>query len=250
MQTLDFTDHALYQGQLGHQRFRPKPHGFGYPLHYFWLNANTLPKLDDTKFMAYERFSAFSYRRSDYLKGDANLQTAVQAKLVELGAKEPVSYVFVLTPMANWGYYFSPITLYYGYDDLKQLRYVLAEVSNTPWNERHYYLHTIKPDSATYQHDKAFHVSPFNPLDMQYHWQLPPPGEQLHCQITNYRQQQPVFSAWMKLTKHPLTAANLKQILIRAPWPNVLVMIRIYWHALKLWAKGNPVYAHSKKGPS
>lgn len=246
----EFTEHALYRGQLGHQRFQPKPHGFGYPLHYFWINAATVGELDNSWLLAYERFAAFSFRRHDYLKGADDLLTAVQDKLRELGANDEVAFVFVLTPLANWGYYFSPITLYYGYDAAQQLRYVLAEVSNTPWNERHYYLHTVTPDSTTYQHDKAFHVSPFNPMDMQYHWQLPPPAAQLRCQITNYRQQQPVFSAWMKLSKEPISSAVLKQILIRAPWPNVLVMIRIYWHALKLWVKGNPVYAHSKKGPS
>lgn len=245
----DFTENALFVGRLGHQRYIPKPHGFGYHLHYFWVNASTVSELGNSWLLANERFAAFSFRRRDYLKGHEDVQIAVLDKIRELGAeKNDVSTVFVLTPLSNWGYYFSPITLYYCYDELQQLCYVLAEVSNTPWNERHYYLHTVQQNSDTYTHEKAFHVSPFNPIDMHYHWQLPPPHKQLSCQITNYRKQQAVFSAWMKLTKQPLQASALKQLLIRSVWPNVLVMIRIYWHALKLWVKGNPVYAHSKKG--
>ena len=46
------------------------------------------------------------------------------------------------------------------------LRWVLAEVRNTPWNERHYY--AVDGQQAR-PLEKAFHVSPFNPMDMVYH---------------------------------------------------------------------------------
>jgi DUF1365 family protein len=34
--------------------------------------------------------------------------------------------------------------------------------------------------------------------------------------------------------------------LIRQPWQNVQIVLRIYWHALKLLIKGVPVHAHPK----
>ncbi|MDP4528850.1 DUF1365 domain-containing protein [Alkalimonas delamerensis] len=239
--------HALYQGELGHQRLLPKRHGFAYPLHYFWLNASSLPSLGRSWLLKYEGFAAFSYRRNDYLPGAACLKQAVCDKIRQLGGDQPVTEVYLLSPLANWGHYFSPLTLYYGFDAEQQLRYLLAEVSNTPWNERHHYLIPVSANGR-YQHDKDFHVSPFNPIAMQYHWQIEPPGETLVCSISNHQQQQKVFSAWMRLQRQPLSAKVLRRMLIRSPWPNVLVKIRIYWHALKLLIKGNPVYAHSKKG--
>lgn len=241
------TGHALYLGELGHQRFMPAPHGFGYRLHYFWLNCSTLPELGRSWLMKYEGFAAFSYRRKDYLPGAASLKQAVCDKVVALGGDLPVAEVYLLSPLANWGHYFSPLTLYYCYDEQQQLQYLLAEVSNTPWNERHHYLIPMQ-DDGSYQHDKAFHVSPFNPLLMQYQWRINAPAEQLTCAISNYKDEQQVFSAWMRLQRQPLNAKALRRLLIQSPWPNVLVKIRIYWHALKLFLKRNPVYAHSKKG--
>ena len=67
-----------------------------------------------------------------------------------------------------FGLYFSPVNFYFCYDDniknndaeenkeTGQAAYMLAEVSNTPWNERHYYLVDLKAIKDT---QKAFHVS-------------------------------------------------------------------------------------------
>ena len=135
-----------------------------------------------------EKFAAFSYRRRDYLAGDADLQQAVLAKIASLGADvSGIEQVFLLSPLANWGLYFSPLTVYYCFSQ-GRLQCLLAEVSNTPWNERHYYLVPVTtPDDAQssiaqvpaqaeqmseFTHPKNFHVSPFNPLDMLYQWQV------------------------------------------------------------------------------
>ncbi|WP_213997094.1 DUF1365 domain-containing protein [Arsukibacterium sp.] len=242
--------HAVYCGDVGHKRFVPKAHGFNYSLNAFWLDCDQLtPESLSEVGIKHEGFAALSYRRNDYLAGNKVLVRAVQDKVRELGGEKQLAKVFLLTPLANWGYYFSPITLYYCYDEHGAFCYLLAEVSNTPWNERHYYLQTIYSDSdqaGFYQHDKAFHVSPFNPIDMQYRWQIPEPTNQLYCSITNLKQQQAVFSAWIKLKRFDLTKANRRRILIRHPWQNVQVMWRIYWQALKLYLKGVPLHQHPK----
>lgn len=242
--------HAVYCGELGHKRFMPKAHGFNYSYNSYWLDCDALSS-DSLQPVGIkcERFGALSYRRADYLPGNDNLSLAVQDKVRQLGGGKPINNVFLLTPLANWGYYFSPITLYYCYDSEANFCYLLAEVSNTPWNERHYYLQTINLSSSStdtnlYFHDKAFHVSPFNPIEMQYRWQIPAPGNELFCSITNYKEQQAVFSAWFKLKRFSLNKANRRRILIRHPWQNVQVLCRIYWQALKLYIKGVPVHKH------
>ncbi|KKO46162.1 hypothetical protein WG68_07370 [Arsukibacterium ikkense] len=241
------TGHALYCGEVGHKRFFPKAHGFNYAYHLYWLDSQALDPANLAEVgVKYEGFAALSYRRRDYLPGDDNLLTAVQHKVRALGGLQDVAKVYLLTPLANWGYYFSPITLYYCYNSNAEFSYLLAEVSNTPWNERHYYLQHIDAETAFYQHDKAFHVSPFNPMDMQYRWQIAAPAEALFCSITNIKQQQAVFSAWIRLKRFSLSRANRRQILIRRPWQNVQIMWRIYWHAVKLYLKGVPVHQHPK----
>ncbi|NRQ44057.1 DUF1365 domain-containing protein [Rheinheimera sp. YQF-2] len=239
--------HAVYQGEVGHLRLTPRRHGFSYSLAYYWLDSAAL---DDSalaaKGISYERFGALSFRRKDYLAGADTVFAAVCEKVVALGGTVMPSRVFILTPLANWGLYFSPLTLYYCYDEQNNFCYLLAEVSNTPWNERHYYLQHIVAGEQHYQHNKAFHVSPFHPLDMQYHWQISPPADNLRCSIANSQADKQIFSAWISLQRHELTAKWKRSWLIRQPWQNVQVVLRIYWHALKLYFKGVPVHAHPK----
>ena len=226
--------HALLVGEVGHKRYLPKVHGFDYQVHYFWLDLDELSSIPAKGWLwSKARFAA--------------LTQAVRQKVQELGCTQAVTKVCMMSPLANWGYYFSPLTLYYCFDDKKQLVALLAEVSNTPWNERHYYL--VPVDSAGkshYQHDKAFHVSPFNPMDMQYHWTVMANSAELQLSITNFKAQQKVFSAWFHLALQSFNLVQLKSLLIRRPWQNVQVMTRIYWHAVKLLLKAVPVYGHPK----
>lgn len=248
--------HAWYRGDVGHQRYLPKSHGFGYDTSFFWLDLSQLTTLEQfSPLLKHEKFGAFSYRRRDYFPvnnhdgSETDLRQAVLAKIAALGADSSIiDQVFMLSPLANWGLYFSPLTLYYCFSG-GNLQTLLAEVSNTPWNERHYYLVPVEAEETAlseYTHPKNFHVSPFNPLDMLYQWQVGTPGKQLQLSITNWRQQQKIFSAWINLKRESLSASALKQLLIHTPWPCVQVVFRIYWHALKLLLKGLPVYGHKK----
>ncbi len=242
--------HAFYAGTVGHARYLPKEHQLAYPLGLFWLELTQLDTLPTS--IRHEQFGAFSLRRRDYLRDCPELAAvddlaeAVRLKAAALGADlTGVEQIFLLSPLANWGLYFSPLTQFYLYRDGKPC-YLLAEVSNTPWNQRHCYLVPLKAGVSEFSHAKNFHVSPFNPLDMQYHWQIEEPAEQLQLQISNYRAGEKVFSAWYRLSRQPLSAQLLHRRLIRSPWPNVTVVLRIYWQALKLICKGMPFYSYQK----
>lgn len=239
--------HAVFEGDVGHRRLLPREHGFSYRIAHFWLDASQITALAlQTKGISYESFGALSFRRRDYLDGADDIHQAVCDKIQNLGGDVTPSKVFILTPLANYGFYFSPLTLYYAFDSNGQLLYLLAEVTNTPWNERHYYLQTIHAGQHHYQHDKAFHVSPFHPMQMQYHWQIPPPDTHLRCSIENRQQGQSIFSAWISLARHELSAEWRRRWLIRHPWQNVQVVLRIYWHALRLLIKRVPLHSHPK----
>lgn len=239
--------HAWYQGEVGHQRYLPKRHGFAYQVSYLWLDLAQLAALDHLgPWLKREKFAAWSFRRADYVAGAADLQQAVRDKAASLGADvSAVTQLFMLAPLANWGVYFSPLTLYYAFAADGTNCWLLAEVSNTPWNERHYYLVPLTASGDTeFCHDKNFHVSPFNPLDMQYQWKIKAPGSALTLSISNWRQGEKVFSAWFTLQRQALEQRSIRQQLIRTPWQNVQIVIRIYWHALKLLFKRLPIYDH------
>jgi len=51
--------------------------------------------------------------------------------------------VFLLTNLRYWGYCYNPVSFYFCVNEQQQLRFILAEINNTPWNQRHCYVHDV-----------------------------------------------------------------------------------------------------------
>lgn len=239
---------AIYKGKVYHQRFKPTQHKFDYDIYLFWLKleSDELNALSDT--LTY--FSAHSkarvqFKREDYL-GDPSisLKQAVLERMTELnGGKALNGDVFMLGQLRMWGLYFSPVNFYYLRNVEGKYTHMLAEVSNTPWNERHHYLVNLDTQADT---PKAFHVSPFNPMDMTYKWSISQPSSRLSLAMDCVREDKE-FSAGINLTKFTLDNANLSAALKRIPSMTIKTVAGIYWHALKLLLKRTPLYTHPEK---
>ncbi len=239
---------AIYKGKVYHQRFKPTQHKFDYDIYLFWLKleSDELNALSDT--LTY--FSAHSkarvrFKREDYL-GDPSisLKQAVLERMTELnGGKTLNGDVFMLGQLRMWGLYFSPVNFYYLRNVEGKYTHMLAEVSNTPWNERHHYLVNLDTQADT---PKAFHVSPFNPMDMTYKWSISQPSSRLSLAMDCVREDKE-FSAGINLTKFTLDNANLSAALKRIPSMTIKTVAGIYWHALKLVLKRTPLYTHQEK---
>ncbi|WP_334037881.1 DUF1365 domain-containing protein [Alteromonas macleodii] len=239
---------AIYKGKVYHQRFKPTQHKFDYDIYLFWLKleSNELETLSSTL----KRFSAYNkarvrFKREDYL-GDPSLPLgqAVIDRMTELnGGKTLQGDVFMLGQLRMWGLYFSPVNFYYLRNAEGKYTHMLAEVSNTPWNERHHYLVNLDTQDDT---PKAFHVSPFNPMDMTYKWSISQPSARLSLAMDCVRDNKE-FSAGINLTKFTLDNANLSAALKRIPSMTIKTVAGIYWHALKLLLKRTPLYTHPEK---
>ncbi len=75
---------------------------------------------------------------------------------------------------------FNSVVFYLVFGATDQLLFVLSEITNTPWNERQVYIHDCQHNVTEYapyqshQFDfkKAFHVSPFMPMALDYRWRF------------------------------------------------------------------------------
>ncbi|GMM71961.1 DUF1365 domain-containing protein [Alteromonas gracilis] len=242
------TESAIYKGKVYHQRFKPTQHKFDYDIYLFWLKLDEeeLATLSHKlKYFSAEGKARVRFKREDYL-GDPSLslRQAVLNRMIELNDGTPLSGdVFMLGQLRMWGWYFSPVNFYYLRNTDGKFTHMLAEVSNTPWNERHHYLVNLDTQDDT---PKAFHVSPFNPMDMTYKWSISQPSTRLSLAMDCVRSDKE-FSAGINLTKFTLDNANLTQALKRIPSMTIKTVAGIYWHALKLLLKRTPLYTHPEK---
>ena len=162
----------------------------------------------------------------------------------------------MLTHLSYFGYCFNPVTFYYCFDESDQrVDFVVSQINNTPWDERYSYViddrkneveetrQTQKPQKAVEsQFHKAFHVSPFLPMDMQYFWRFSKPGKKLSVYMKNTQKKDKVFDVTLTLKSRPITSFNLAKALITFPLMTWQVLVKIYWQSLILWLKKVPFY--------
>ncbi|MGL6257946.1 DUF1365 domain-containing protein [Vibrio sp. WXL210] len=254
----------LYTGEVRHRRLAPVEHQLSYSLFMPCIDLDEIEQLQSKVFGFGQRWWHWArFKRDDYL-GQGPLKIAVQDKVFELTGVRLSGRVEAVVHLRYLGLFFSPVNFYYLYDDTGDWRFMLAEVSNTPWNERHYYaLPADEGEEGTnWQHPKAFHVSPFNPINQQYIWKLKPLGKRLSIHLECHTAEcisadssnsdssaarNKVFDATMAMRQQALTSSSLLRVLLKTPSQTVKVVLGIYWQALKLYVKRAPLYSHPKK---
>jgi DUF1365 family protein len=241
---------ALYSGHIVHTRHLPKVHTFRYPFFMWYLDLDNVDHLQDLGIWFSSRRWAFNrYYRPDYLGGpDRSLADCVREKMKELSGSEVTGKLFGLLNLRSAGLYFSPVNFYYGFAEDGTATHLLAEVSNTPWNQRHYYCHRLDKNHRDIAHAKSFKVSPFNPAENQtYKWKISEPLETLEVNLGVHDERGHVFEAALRLNRQPFTSSSARKLLVRKPVTTLFIMAGIYWQAMKIFLKGIPYIPYEKE---
>ncbi len=243
---------CIYEGSIRHWRADPRRE-FVHRLALVYLNPDKLPgMLSGAEHRRVPRL--VRYRRADYL-GDPNvpLGTAVRDTVEAQTGIRPTAGVRVLAQLRSFGHCFNPVSFYYCLDQSeKRLEALVAEVTNTPWGERHAYaMPQSELGSSRLQRSfpKELHVSPFMGMDHTYTCHATTPGETLSVHVESRRQGERVFAATLELRRRELTRAALARTAVRYPPPTLRVLALIYAEALRLKLAGARTFAHPRSVP-
>lgn len=300
---------CLYEGRVQHRRFGPVEHQFKYPLFLLYLDLAEVPELARQGFFTCERgWSSRALWPSDHLplpklqdssntreltppihtgrapqspptnSDFASVDTFIRDHVEHESGQRPVGPIRLLTHLRYFGYFFSPLNLYYCFDASgTEVEAIVAEVNNIPWRERHHYVLHHGNRSArglAFRHEKAFHVSPFMPMEQQYRWHFRAPGDQLTVHLSNWpselrpatdssdenlkttdisrekRPVSPLFDATLLMRRSELTHARLRSLERQHVWMPAKVVAAIYFEALRLWIKKCPSFSHPATRPN
>lgn len=243
---------CIFNGQVRHRRYAPKENSFKYNLYMLALDVDEIQQQKIPKgLFGFSWYNPIRFVEKDYLKGEpGSLKQRIQNKVSTLGGHWCGEKAIMLVQARCFGLYFSPANFYFCYNSVDNCQYMLAEVSNTPWNQRHYYLIDMQGQKIT---EKEFHVSPFMDLDMVYHWRIKAPNpkhDHLLVHIENFttiddkQSQSKVFDATLALTKQPFTFKSQCRVWLTLPIMTFKIVAGIYYQALKLFIKKVPFVAY------
>jgi hypothetical protein len=234
----------LYECEVVHQRLWPKKHGFRYRIFFLDLFLDELPWLDaDLGVFAHNRWSLYAFFDRDHLPlGKSTLRENLDLWLRERGSNlvDTDRVRFISLPRVL-GYIFNPASFYFIYAATGEVKHCIVQVTNTfheikAWSvkatEDSNYFHTITP--------KEFYVSPYSALNTEFDYQIHVPTEEIHIKIDTLHEGRRSLMSWIRGKRQPLTSARLSGYLLRYPFMTLAVILRIHWHALRLWWKQLP----------
>lgn len=239
---------SIYTGTISHQRFNPTTNHFNYKYSMIMFDLDDVHKVFTNMMLwSYEKFNLGSFHQNDYFKNTPRLKKDLEKHLINENV-HGVNKIFLLTTPRIFGFCYNPVSFYYCFRN-NNLKAIVSDINNTPWNEKFAYTHKCKTQGGihAFNFKKEFHVSPFMPMNISYEWSFTEPNDVIIINMNSKNKDGKLFNATMKLKRKALTGLNLNLLLITAPLIPIQSIAKIYWNAFKLFLKKTPFYTHPKK---
>jgi cyclopropane-fatty-acyl-phospholipid synthase len=229
---------------VSHERHFRKNHRFQYRFMLLVLDLDELDHIDrSSRLFGLNRFRPVSILDRDFLNPGSQ---GIKEKLLNLlKSSNPDiiprdSTVLLLTSGRVMGHVFNPVSLYFVFNQSRELVCSVAEVNNT-FGDKHVYV-LEKPENpgefpVRYSEDKAFHVSPFFDLSGRYAFRFSDVRKELDISISLIKEGKTALEArlWQNGPARMLNDANLLKTWISHPLAPNLTYMRILRQALSLY---------------
>jgi len=233
-------------GQVRHTRLKPVRHDFHYPTYFLMLPMRSL-QANGPGLLARNRWAPLSFYDADHGDSRSPEQGGALAWLDELLAGEGIldstGEVWLHAYPRVLGFTFKPVSFWYCHRQDGSLRAVVVEVNNT-FGERHCYLLDQPRFGVELKASKVFHVSPFCPVEGGYRFRfmITPDFKHTLARVDFDDALGPLIQTSVGGALEPLTPESQRRALWRYPLMTLGVVLRIHWHALKLFIKKAPFF--------
>jgi len=247
------TEGALYHCDVTHTRHVPKHHHLHYRLFMILLDLDAIDGVSKRlRLFTVGGRNLFSFHAADHGVAVAPdtpdaLKGWARSVLSEAGITQADGRIRLLCMPRVLGYAFNPISVYFCEDKIGNPAAVIYEVHNT-FKQRHCYVCPLDTPrtAALFEHEaeKEFHVSPFMPMDMRYHFRVTIPASRmlLHIKGAARADGASMIDAVLAGRRMPLTDGALFHAFVKMPFMGLKVVAAIHWEALKLWRRKLPFY--------
>ena len=241
------TRSGLYRGHVVHTRLRPRRHNLRYSVFSLLLDLDEAPELSQgSSIFGFNRRAPLSVWEKDLGDGrDRGLRDWVEGVLVQAGLRLAHPRIEILCYPRLFGFVFNPLTVYYCSDAEGMIRALIYEVSNT-FGERWIYVLRTSETTSPFKHScaKQFYVSPFMPMDCQYHFHAVAPRDHVLLRIDETDNKGLLLRAAFGGKRREFNDRELSAALFRYPLMTFKVVGAIYWEAFRLLLKRVPVFRH------
>lgn len=243
---------GIYNGEIRHRRYVPKRHEFTYKMYWSLLDLDNLETdFKKHKLWSLEKWNLISFKAKDFhSRSGLNTKDSIIKTIKDRTGEDFSGKIFLFSHLRFLGLNFNSVCFYFCIDD-EGFKYIVAEITNTPWGERHPYV--LKCDEVSdskfhFEFKKEFHVSPFIKMDMLYRWSFIFDDESLrvHMVVNKINSDVKIFDATFTGDYLALTNQNMTSMMLKKPFQPVKMILAIYWQALKLWLKKVRFVEHPK----
>ena len=253
---------SFCDGTIVHHRFYPKVHHFKYNMSWCLLDVSQLQQqMDQSRFWSLDRFNIISIRQKDYVNSskqsiEAKIRKYIKSKINRVFNGK----IFLFTHPRYLGFGFNSVNFYFCYDK-DTLKFIISEINNTPWKQKHLYFHAVDDDltdqscnskteqSGHFEFKKEFHISPFVEMNIDYSWIFKISSKKLEVQMVLKKQQQTVMKVFLHTKFSAMNGNKISLWLLSKPFQSLKMFFGIYWQATKIWLKKIPFYNHPEKSP-
>ena len=231
----------IYNGEVIHKRFKPRTHFFKYKVFSLYLDFDEINEINKKiYFFSHNKFNLMSFYDKDHGPRDgSSLVDWVKKNLKSIGIIDKELKIKILCYPRIFGFVFNPLSVFYVYDQSKQLIAILYEVKNT-FGEQHTYIFRVEEDNNLIQNNcsKKFHVSPFIEMKCNYFFRILKPGNKISVVIDQYDSEGKILFASQEGVRTDLNSKYLLKSYIKHPIMTFKIILAIHYEAFKLWTKG------------